>query len=156
VKTGDLTASGPPAPAPSPCVETGDLTASDWFDRFSSVYPKKRGRLAAREAWNELGPPAALAERIVRAVRYMVRTREDWGKEYGRYVPRMDDFVRDRGWEEAWVDRGPRFAPGGGGAECSDCRRAMPAWRRGEPGRCRGCLEATGAPLTPAGAVTEA
>jgi len=132
------------APAPASCPTPGALTASDLFERFWTVYPKKRRRRLCKQAWEELHPPPELAARIVRAVVYLART-EAWTKEAARFVPRPDDFLRDRTWEEAWIDRGPYVDAAGRPPVCIECRGSLPGWRKGDLGRCQKCLVEIGA-----------
>jgi hypothetical protein len=57
----------------------------------------RAGRLAAFAARARLQPTRDLAERIVRAVRVLVRSPE-WQREEGRFVPKLSKWLRNQGW----------------------------------------------------------
>ena len=80
-----------------PIVPPGDGRAS--FASFWKVYPKKEGRSAAEKAWLRLAPDEETVERIHTYLAARSRT-EEWLKENGRFVPRADNFLHRRCWED--------------------------------------------------------
>jgi predicted transcriptional regulator len=89
------------------------LDASDVFSRLWQRHPKKVKRFLAQqalaEALSEAPDPAALADRIEHVHQAWCAS-PDWTKEAGRYAPRLDRWLRDRGWldgEPALADEEP-------------------------------------------------
>jgi Helix-turn-helix domain len=69
------------------------------FDRFWSVYPKKRNKGDAWKAWRALKPGEDLVIAIVAAV---ARAKESvqWRKDAGQFIPYPATWLRARGWED--------------------------------------------------------
>jgi hypothetical protein len=74
-------------------------TTSEGFERFWSAYPKKRSKGDAEKAWRTLKPDAALLGRILQAVE-VAKTRDDWRKLDGQYVPFPATWLRAKGWDD--------------------------------------------------------
>ena len=75
----------------------GSLAES--FERFWSVYPKKRNKGDALKAWRALKPSEELVTAILAAVE---RARESvqWRKDEGQFIPYPASWLRARGWED--------------------------------------------------------
>ena len=69
------------------------------FDRFFSLYPKKRNKGDARKAWSKLNPKPELVQRILSAVEQQ-RQSADWLKEGGKYIPYPAKWLRGEQWED--------------------------------------------------------
>jgi len=71
----------------------------DSFERFWSVYPKKRNKGDAWKAWKSLKPDDSLVSAILAAVE---RARESvqWRKDDGQFIPYPATWLRARGWED--------------------------------------------------------
>lgn len=77
----------------------GDAGDEELFDKFWNLYPKRRKRQDAHNAWRQLQPDEALATRIIAAVEAH-RCSESWMQESGRYIPMPDRYLRERRWED--------------------------------------------------------
>lgn len=69
------------------------------FEKFWSMYPKKRAKGDARKAWFQTASIRPSVERIVNAVMAMAAT-EDWQKSEGQYIPLPASFLRGERWED--------------------------------------------------------
>lgn len=69
------------------------------FDRFWRAYPKKKNKVAARRAWDDLAPDATLVVSILAAVDGQRRS-EGWQREDGRFVPMPAKWLQERRWED--------------------------------------------------------
>lgn len=81
------------------CAATQRVPAQDSFDRFYSIYPKKKNRGDAEKAWKQLKPDALLVDRIVSAVERASKSK-DWAKDGGQYIPYPASWLRAKGWED--------------------------------------------------------
>jgi hypothetical protein len=83
--------------------------ATETFNRIWNRHPRKTGRYLAEQAFSEALAealnPAALAAEIERVHAAWTEAHE-WRKEAGRYAPRLDRWLKDRGWLD-----GPPQAP---------------------------------------------
>ena len=87
----------PPASGP---VGGGDFSAQD-FEELCAAYPKKDAFGLARHACNQLRklgllPPLPV---LLAAIERFSR-RESWQRENGRYIPRLDNFLRGERWRD--------------------------------------------------------
>ena len=71
-----------------------------FFSAFWDAYPRQEGKTAAENAWNALKPDRELAKRIISAVETQSRSLQ-WRKENGRFVPKAEKWIKERGWEDA-------------------------------------------------------
>jgi hypothetical protein len=71
----------------------------DGFDKFWSLYPKKKAKEAARKAWAKLKLTNALATMILADVEAKKRT-QDWKKENGKYIPYPATYLNGKRWED--------------------------------------------------------
>jgi phage replication O-like protein O len=69
------------------------------FNRFWSVYPKKRSKGQAEKAWKKIKPSEQLAAQIVEAVE-RAKTSYDWTKAGGKYIPYPATWLNAKGWED--------------------------------------------------------
>lgn len=72
-----------------------DALDSD-FDRFWHAYPRKQGPMAAREAWDELNPDAALVAEILDGVERW-RTSREWRGGFVAYPAR---WLKEQRWRD--------------------------------------------------------
>lgn len=103
---GQMTASGGQLPAYAETysetnakaqAETG--IADGRFDKFMAEYPKKTGRKEALAVFLKINPNDEMLGIILTALTRKRRC-ADWQREEGRYVPRAEKWLEDRGWEE--------------------------------------------------------
>ncbi len=76
------------------------------FEKFWEVYPKKQSKGDAEKAFNAINPDELLMEKILSAV-LRAKTREDWMKEKGKYIPYPATWLRAKGWEDEGVEQHP-------------------------------------------------
>ena len=69
------------------------------FDRFWAVYPKKRAKQDAREAFLKLNPDTALLETMIAAAEAW-KNSAAWKQDGGRYIPYPATWIRGRRWED--------------------------------------------------------
>jgi len=72
------------------------------FERFWTVYPKKLSKGQAEKAWQKLSPDEQLLERILSAVE-RAKTRADWRKDAGQFIPHPATWLNAKGWEDETV-----------------------------------------------------
>jgi phage replication O-like protein O len=73
---------------------------ADRFSRFYSAYPKKRNRAQAEKMFAKLNPDDSLLETMLEAVEVAKRSRDDWRKDGGQFVPYAATWLHARGWED--------------------------------------------------------
>ena len=70
---------------------------NDHFDAFWSAYPVKKGKLAARKAWDKL----KLSDDVVKLIAENMKARMDAGEwEDKQYIPHPATFLNGRRWED--------------------------------------------------------
>jgi hypothetical protein len=69
------------------------------FDKFWSLYPRKKSKKRAQRVWNTLKPDEQLQDRIFDAIE-RAKTSVDWRKEGGKWVPYPATWLHDEGWED--------------------------------------------------------
>lgn len=67
------------------------------FEEFWAAYPKKRHKGKAEAAWRKVDP--GLLPRILQAVE-VAKTRDDWRKEKGQFIPYPASWLNAKGWED--------------------------------------------------------
>jgi len=82
--------------------EDKPLTPQVGFERFWTAYPKKLSKGQAEKAWQKLSPDEQLLERIVSAVE-RAKTRADWRKDSGQFIPHPATWLNAKGWEDSAV-----------------------------------------------------
>lgn len=75
------------------------------FDRFWAAYPKKRAKGDAEKAWNVLKPSEPLVTQII-ATLELAKTSAEWRKDGGQFIPYPATWLRRRGWEDEYDNRG--------------------------------------------------
>lgn len=73
--------------------------ASDGFDQFWSVYPRKVGKKDAVKVWNQIKPDNDLVNQIIQGVERWTRS-DQWTKDDGRFIPYPATFLRGDRWNE--------------------------------------------------------
>ena len=93
------TASPPVSPPLDP-----NFTESEpghWAERMYERHPKKRNlplvQLWCKEAFERFDQPIERLRDIDRVHELWCQT-EDWRKQNGRYAPKLDEWLADRGW----------------------------------------------------------
>lgn len=69
------------------------------FDKFWTLYPKKKAKGDAEKAWAKIKPGEPMIERILSAVQ-QAATSVDWTKEGGRFIPYPATWLNRKGWED--------------------------------------------------------
>ena len=69
------------------------------FERFYSVFPKKRGKGRAERVWAKLRPDDALVNAMLSKIEQAKRTPE-WMKEGGQFIPHPATWLKSKGWED--------------------------------------------------------
>jgi hypothetical protein len=67
------------------------------FNRFYSVYPKKKNRGQAEKAFKKLNPTTDLVDQMIESVNLAKQT-EDWKKENGQFIPYPASWLNAKGW----------------------------------------------------------
>ena len=81
------------------CAASQRVHASDLFEAFYSLYPKKRNRGDAEKVWKRIKPDADLTDRIVTAVKSACSC-HDWQKDGGKFIPYPASWLSAKGWED--------------------------------------------------------
>jgi hypothetical protein len=74
-------------------------TYEQMFDEFYSLYPKKKGKVAALRAYQKLKPSDDLHAKILDAVEKNKDT-ESWIKNGGQFIPYPATFINQKRWED--------------------------------------------------------
>lgn len=82
---------------PPPTPQGGD--GLEGFTEFWRVYPIKKSKKKASEAWVKLSPTPALIDTILLAVQHQAAS-EQWRKDGGKYVPYPVTWLNNRRWED--------------------------------------------------------
>lgn len=69
------------------------------FDRFWSVYPKKRSKAVAAKSFERIDPDDELLEVMVEKINHERRSYE-WAKDGGQYIPLPATWLNQRRWED--------------------------------------------------------
>lgn len=72
------------------------------FDRFWTVYPRKRSKGQAEQAWAKLQPDDALLGAMLTAIEQAKRT-PDWIKDRGKFIPYPSTWLKAKGWEDEYA-----------------------------------------------------
>lgn len=72
---------------------------ADMFDEFWKVYPKKKNKVAAKQAFFKLMPDRETFVAILKAVHVAIRS-YDWRKDNGQYIPYPSSWLNGRRWED--------------------------------------------------------
>ncbi|MBY4799924.1 replication protein [Burkholderia cepacia] len=77
---------------------TGELV--ERFATFYAAYPKKRNRADAEKAFAKLSPDDSLLAVLLKAVEVAKRSRDDWRRENGKFIPYPGTWLNGRMWED--------------------------------------------------------
>lgn len=69
------------------------------FEIFWAAYPRKTVKGAAWKAWQKLNPDQDTQDLILKALIWQ-RTRHEWVKDGGQYIPHPASWLNGRGWED--------------------------------------------------------
>jgi hypothetical protein len=75
------------------------LRALVGFEEFWLAYPKRRSKGQAEKAWRKINPDGECVARIMAGLT-SAKTRSDWAKDDGRFVPYPATWLNNRGWED--------------------------------------------------------
>ena len=67
------------------------------FDRFWTVYPKKRSKGDAEKAWNQTAKERPDLETVLASVRAQAAS-DGWTKDSGQFIPHPATWLRRKGW----------------------------------------------------------
>lgn len=95
-----------------PVVPQGDGEAN-LFDRFWEAYPRKKGKEAARRAWDKLAPDLALC-RVMSAALAEQKKSKDWTKDGGQYIPYPATWLNGKRWQDELEPAAPEPDTEGG------------------------------------------
>jgi hypothetical protein len=70
------------------------------FATFYAAYPKKRNRADAEKAFAKLNPDESLLQTMLEAVEVAKRSRDDWRKDGGQFIPYPASWLNGRMWED--------------------------------------------------------
>lgn len=97
-------------------------TDTDRFERFWSFYPNKLGKQKAWEAWQMVLPDL---DQVMVALERWKRSRQ-WMQDSGRYIPKAENFLEEKYYEQPPKDAVPMGASGYlGKAELEAIERLM-------------------------------
>jgi hypothetical protein len=74
--------------------------ATAGFEQFWQAYPKRISKGQAEKVWQKLSPDERLTAEILQAVE-SAKTRADWQKQDGQFIPYPATWLNARGWEDA-------------------------------------------------------
>jgi hypothetical protein len=86
-----------------------DPAQREYFNRFYSAFPRHVARAAAEDAWAELNPDLALAERIIAGAKAYAEVSEGVARNY---IKHPGPWLNDRRWEDdeqAQTRKEPKF-----------------------------------------------
>ena len=96
---------GEPLPCNKPCNNIppispkGDVDLDMLFERFWAAYPKQVAKPKAKKEWKKLKPSIeqcrAMSDALIRQ-----KKSEQWCKEGGKYIPKPENWLKDRRWED--------------------------------------------------------
>jgi hypothetical protein len=69
------------------------------FERFWSVYPKRKGKEAARKAFAKLEPDDELLGVMIAAIQQEMKS-DQWKRNGGQYIPYPATWLNQRRWED--------------------------------------------------------
>ena len=97
------------------------------FSKFWDIYPNRKSKSVALQAWTKLNPDDALVETILGHVTKRAVADPQWVKDGGQFVPMASTFLNQRRWEDEYQTsfttppRGiPTFAQENNGAMYAD------------------------------------
>ena len=80
----------------------GTVLKENGFEDFWSTYPKKTGKQTAQAVWNQINPNPEILGRIIVSLTKEKASRQ-WQTEGGRYIPKPENWLRQRRWEDEQV-----------------------------------------------------
>ena len=80
-----------------PNMRGGTAQVQQGWEAFKAAWPVQVGMVKALRRWEFMAPDPVLTGQIVAAVKAWALSRQ-WTQEGGRFVPRADRWLRDRGW----------------------------------------------------------
>ncbi|MBP7906318.1 MAG: hypothetical protein KA099_13460 [Alphaproteobacteria bacterium] len=81
------------------CVPSGAQTIKDRFDRFWAVYPKRKSKGRAEQAFRKINPSEQLLVTMIAAIA-QAKTTDEWLKENGKFIPYPASWLNAKGWED--------------------------------------------------------
>lgn len=77
----------------------GMSTHDEQFDQFWQAYPKKVGRIKAKEAWSKMNGTRPTLNIILSKISEL-KDSEQWKKEGGQYIPNPATWLNRGGWDD--------------------------------------------------------
>jgi len=77
-------------------------TVNKGFNTFWKAYPKKMGKLEAREAFGKINPDAGLLAKMLASIESSMQT-ELWMKEGGKFILDPARWLKRRRWEDEGI-----------------------------------------------------
>jgi hypothetical protein len=76
-------------------------TIEQEFDRFWIIYPRKKSKIDAFKAWNDIKPkPTEEFTSMVIAKLLILKRSDEWSKEEGQFIPYPASWLRAGGWDD--------------------------------------------------------
>jgi hypothetical protein len=91
-----------PTASPSPTAKKEKTIAQNalkGFEKFWSIYPKKRSKGDAEKAWKKIKPNEQLLAIIIATIE-RAKTSDDWVKDNGQYIPYPATWLNGKGWDD--------------------------------------------------------
>jgi phage replication O-like protein O len=76
------------------------------FDRFWSVYPKRKSKGKAESAFMRINPDEELLTVMIASIERS-KMSEDWIKERGKYIPYPASWLNAKGWMDEETEQNP-------------------------------------------------
>lgn len=97
-------AGGEQSPDPNPNTDKELQGHIEGFSSFWGLYPKKRGRVACRRAWDKIKPLPPLQD-ILSALDAQKQS-EQWMSDNGKFIPNPLTWIHQRRWEDVLEQQG--------------------------------------------------
>jgi hypothetical protein len=88
-----------PIPKPRRKIKTLVQALPAEFVAFWSMYPRKRKKAEAAQAWADIPPTPEIVTAIMTALSWQT-TSGEWLQERGRFIPYPDKYLHTRRWED--------------------------------------------------------
>ena len=69
------------------------------FERFWQIYPNKKSKKAAFEAWQKMNIDTEMIEKIIKSVNIQLKS-HDWTKDGGQYIPHPATWLNGERWND--------------------------------------------------------
>lgn len=83
-------------------VRVNQTCIDESFEKFWTIYPKKKSKGKAEKAWVKIKPSEQLLATIIAKIE-QAKTSEDWTKDNGKYIPHPATWLNAKGWEDEYT-----------------------------------------------------